>query len=312
MSALLVSTSKQMPLIVNELARRELELPGADRRRGHQPQVWAAHPVPGGHRAALRSGRVLLQGRLRGAGSDGDADQPDQARAVPRAQTRTKPISETGQARPGQARRATTTAPATCSPRRTSRRRRSGAPKTIREMPLEIVLKYLEKQELYRLSWGAGNTHGDDWTKLEEEFEARLDRMTRGGAARAYAQAAGGLRLLPGQQRRRRSGRSTTPRRSSRRWTAKRCTAASRKDRDRPLPFPAPAVRRIPVHQRLLRARQTSGAGRYGRAANRDRRRGSQRTFRQAASRRQLQRSLFLSRAGGAGCRSDRQLRQPA
>jgi 5-methyltetrahydrofolate--homocysteine methyltransferase len=46
-------------------------------------------------------------------------------------------------------------------------------------MPLEIVLKYLHKPELYRLSWGAGNTHGDEWTKLEKEFEARLDRMTR-------------------------------------------------------------------------------------------------------------------------------------
>ncbi|MFN8448971.1 MAG: hypothetical protein U0521_10345 [Anaerolineae bacterium] len=51
--------------------------------------------------------------------------------------------------------------------------------RTIREMPLEIVLHYLEKKELYRLSWGAGNTHGDEWKKLEAEFEARLDRMTR-------------------------------------------------------------------------------------------------------------------------------------
>ena len=53
LSALLVSTSKQMPLIVNELARRDLTLPGADRRGGHQPQVWAAHPVPRRLGAAL-------------------------------------------------------------------------------------------------------------------------------------------------------------------------------------------------------------------------------------------------------------------
>jgi 5-methyltetrahydrofolate--homocysteine methyltransferase len=49
----------------------------------------------------------------------------------------------------------------------------------VREMPLEIVLKYLHKPELYRLSWGATNTHGAEWTKLEAEFEARLDRMSR-------------------------------------------------------------------------------------------------------------------------------------
>jgi len=51
--------------------------------------------------------------------------------------------------------------------------------KTIYDMPLEIVLKYLHKAELYRLSWGATNTHGEAWTKLEAEYDARLDRMTR-------------------------------------------------------------------------------------------------------------------------------------
>jgi 5-methyltetrahydrofolate--homocysteine methyltransferase len=51
--------------------------------------------------------------------------------------------------------------------------------KTILDMPLEIVLKYLHKPELYRLSWGATNTHGAEWTALEAEFEARLARMSR-------------------------------------------------------------------------------------------------------------------------------------
>ncbi|PJF25398.1 MAG: methionine synthase, partial [Phototrophicales bacterium] len=38
--------------------------------------------------------------------------------------------------------------------------------------------------ELFRLSWGAGNTHGDAWTALQAEFEARLERMAR-AASRA-------------------------------------------------------------------------------------------------------------------------------
>ena len=42
LSALLVSTSKQMPLIVNELQRRAKH-PGFDRRRRHQPPFWPAH-----------------------------------------------------------------------------------------------------------------------------------------------------------------------------------------------------------------------------------------------------------------------------
>ncbi len=52
-------------------------------------------------------------------------------------------------------------------------------PKTIEEMPLEIVLQHLHKPELFRLSWGAKNTRGEEWEKLKAEFEARLQRMTK-------------------------------------------------------------------------------------------------------------------------------------
>jgi 5-methyltetrahydrofolate--homocysteine methyltransferase len=46
-------------------------------------------------------------------------------------------------------------------------------------MPLEMVLKHLDLNELYRLQWGAKNAHGDEWTALKAQFEARLDRMSR-------------------------------------------------------------------------------------------------------------------------------------
>ena len=69
LSALLVSTSKQMPLCLHELDARGLRLPGADRRRGDQPLVRPAHLAPRG-RPAVRGRRLLLQGRLRGARHD--------------------------------------------------------------------------------------------------------------------------------------------------------------------------------------------------------------------------------------------------
>ena len=79
LSALLVSTSKQMPLIVNELQRRGLHYPGAHRRRGDQSALWAAHLV---HRIrrALRLRRVLLQRRVRGTRHDGEIDRSGGAR----------------------------------------------------------------------------------------------------------------------------------------------------------------------------------------------------------------------------------------
>jgi len=49
--------------------------------------------------------------------------------------------------------------------------------RVIREMPLEIIFQHLDVDELYRLQWGAKNTHGDEWVKMKADFEARLDRM---------------------------------------------------------------------------------------------------------------------------------------
>jgi 5-methyltetrahydrofolate--homocysteine methyltransferase len=46
-------------------------------------------------------------------------------------------------------------------------------------MPLEMVGEHLSINELYRLSWGAKNTHGEEWEKLKAEFDQRLLRMRK-------------------------------------------------------------------------------------------------------------------------------------
>lgn len=52
-------------------------------------------------------------------------------------------------------------------------------PRLVKDMPLEIVFQHLSINELYRLSWGAKNTHGEDWEKLKAEFDKRLARMKK-------------------------------------------------------------------------------------------------------------------------------------
>jgi 5-methyltetrahydrofolate--homocysteine methyltransferase len=52
-------------------------------------------------------------------------------------------------------------------------------PRVVKDMPLEMVLKHLNLNELYRLSWGAKNSHGPEWEKLKKEFEVRLANMTK-------------------------------------------------------------------------------------------------------------------------------------
>jgi 5-methyltetrahydrofolate--homocysteine methyltransferase len=46
-------------------------------------------------------------------------------------------------------------------------------------MPLELIFQHLNINELYRLSWGAKNAHGEEWEKLREDFDTRLDKMKR-------------------------------------------------------------------------------------------------------------------------------------
>ena len=52
-------------------------------------------------------------------------------------------------------------------------------PRVVKDMPLEIIFQHLFKNELFRLSWGAKNAHGEEWIKLQAEFEARLAAMKK-------------------------------------------------------------------------------------------------------------------------------------
>ena len=177
LSALLVSTSKQMPLIVNELARRGLDTP----------------VLIGGAAINRKFGRRIL------FLEDGGAPYPpgvfyckdafeglavmDQLSDPARHADFVHQIIDEGYAEQGKpARRQRTAVPGRRSavqPAETIPTPPFWGPRTIREMPLEIVFKYIHKPELFRLSWGAKNTHGEEWERLEADFEARLARMQK-------------------------------------------------------------------------------------------------------------------------------------
>jgi 5-methyltetrahydrofolate--homocysteine methyltransferase len=176
LSALLVSTSKQMPLIVNEL-----------HRRGHKIPV-----LIGGAAINRRFGRRILQTE------SGDFYDPgvfyckdafegletmdqliDSARKPALLeQVRKEADMELGRANTKVTERSTAQhsnikpAPLNLPPSKFGMR-------VVKNMPLEIVLTHLNINELYRLSWGAKNTHGEEWDKLKAEFDARLDKMKR-------------------------------------------------------------------------------------------------------------------------------------
>ena len=175
LSALLVSTSKQMPLIVNELQRRKLNLP----------------VLIGGAAINRRFGRRILQTE---DGSNYEAgvfyckdafegletmDTLIDKAKRPELLARIRKESEMELNRAESATRHTS--PATRSsiaPAPIALPSKFGQ-RIVKDMPLEMVLKRLNMNELYRLSWGAKNTHGAAWDKLKAEFDARLQKMTK-------------------------------------------------------------------------------------------------------------------------------------
>jgi 5-methyltetrahydrofolate--homocysteine methyltransferase len=175
LSALLVSTSKQMPLIINELHRRGLNFPvlvgGAaiNRRFGrrilfaedggiYEPGVFYCKDAFEGlettDQLIVPEKREELLARIRreAEAEMGRASQvPEHRKTATRSQIQPEPINH---------------------PLKWGQR-------IVKDMPLEIVLKHLSINELYRLSWGAKNAHGAEWEKLKAGFDERLGRMTK-------------------------------------------------------------------------------------------------------------------------------------
>ncbi len=159
-------------------------VPAADRRRGDQPQLRPADPVPERHRVrrGLRAGRVLLQGRVRGPREDGPAGRRRGARGADRQDARGREAA----ARAARADRR----------RRAARHRRVGPqrgrrPSTpiptppfwgVREIdvPMDEVYHHLDTHVLFKLHWGGRGVKGEEWKRLvREDFKPRLERMWR-------------------------------------------------------------------------------------------------------------------------------------
>ncbi len=176
LSALLVNTSKQMPLIVNELQRRGLDIPvlvgGAaiNRRFG-----WRIFYTEDG--SPYTPGVFYCKDAFEGLSTmDQLVDQEKRPellaqlrRDAEREMKREVNLRSSG----GQAQRSKIP-PAPLIPRPPA----WGA-RLVRSMPLELVFECLSRNELFRLSWGAKNAHGEEWQRLQSEFEARLRRMQR-------------------------------------------------------------------------------------------------------------------------------------
>jgi 5-methyltetrahydrofolate--homocysteine methyltransferase len=177
LSALLVSTSKQMPLIVNELQRRNLKFPvligGAaiNRRFGRRILLTDQETF-------YEPGVYYCKDAFEGLSTVDTLIDPKR-RAELSAKIRSESEMELGRVT---SRPKTTSARASANqvkPAQSIPQPPGWGPRLVKSMPLDSVFQHLSINELFRLSWGAKNSHGEAWDELRAEFEARLDRMRR-------------------------------------------------------------------------------------------------------------------------------------
>ncbi len=177
LSALLVSTSKQMPLIVNELARRNLHFPvligGAaiNRRFGRRILFREDNGEP------YAPGVFYCQDAFEGLAVMDKLVSNEKETFL--QQTFDEAYEELGKKRRKRTTSRVDVAQKTVTPAPEIPTPPFWGARVVTEIPLDVVLQHLHKPELYRLSWGAKNQQGAEWEQTQAEFEARLGRMTQ-------------------------------------------------------------------------------------------------------------------------------------
>jgi 5-methyltetrahydrofolate--homocysteine methyltransferase len=188
LSALLVSTSKQMPLIVNELHRRSLDIPvligGAaiNRRFGRRILITEdGNP----YQAGVFYCKDAFEGL---ATMETLSDQEARIKLLERNQKESfsEIARETVVKRSDRDKKSPIVKQNGLIPKPPS-----WGTRTVEEIPLEVVFHYLDKKALFRLSWGAKNAHGEEWDRLEAEFEERLVNMQRAALREGWLQPQG-------------------------------------------------------------------------------------------------------------------------
>lgn len=185
LSALLVSTSKQMPLCVQELHRRGLELPVLLGGAAINPSFVEAAAEVGEGQAPGESllyphGVFYCKDAFAGL-STMDALMDSEYRPA-FLENWEKNVRERGEQRRVLATRAAEKAPTSSRPA-PSRENAipeppSWGPRVLESIPLPELFSLIDRNTLFRLHWGAKNAKGERFEKLlREEFEPRLARF---------------------------------------------------------------------------------------------------------------------------------------
>src|SRR4051794_19787861 len=180
LSALLVSTSKQMPIAVSELHEKKLEFPvligGAAINRNFGRRIL--YPKGKESDEVYGPGVFYCKDAFQGLDTmDQLIDGEARAALIEKIQAEAKPSREKPQ-------EVDTGPPTTDDSVRSPARTDVPIPTPpfwgVREIPVDLdeVFPHLDRHVLFKLHWGGSGVKGDAWKKLvEEDFQPRLERM---------------------------------------------------------------------------------------------------------------------------------------
>lgn len=196
LSALLVSTSKQMPLIINELDRRNIKLPvligGAainDRFGRRILMTESGHYYEGG----VFYCKDAFEG-LHTLDCLSDPQKNDEVfeKIIKDADFELGKVVTKVQVVENNDRRQVKPAEKIPVPP-------DWKVHLVDSLPIKEVFTHLSKNELFRLSWGAKNLHGVEWEKTRNEFEERLLRMQTDAENNGWLKPQGVYGFFPAQ-----------------------------------------------------------------------------------------------------------------
>jgi 5-methyltetrahydrofolate--homocysteine methyltransferase len=191
LSALLVSTSKQMPLCVQELHRRGLRIPvivgGAAINRAYGRRILFVGE--NGHEEAYGPGVFYARDAFEGLEiMDHLADPQRREALIERIRHEAVAARRTQAARDEGAETTPAVPPAPRMPLAPVPAPPFWGPRVLERVGLEDVAACLDRNALFRGQWG-GKAHGEEFARLvREEFEPRLARMIREARQRQYLQ----------------------------------------------------------------------------------------------------------------------------
>jgi 5-methyltetrahydrofolate--homocysteine methyltransferase len=172
LSALLVSTSKQMPLIANEFQRRGVEMPILIGGAAINP-LFAERIGQNAELGPYKAGIFFCKDAFEGLNIMDQLVDPEKRTLLLQEHTRISPeVNKPERKASTTLRTASSVPPAEYIP--------TVAPLGIRiekQLPFNEVAKLINLTELYRLSWGAKQVRGQEWQELKAEFDQRRIRM---------------------------------------------------------------------------------------------------------------------------------------